>query len=545
MSKKYNNKLLAVLMPLIISASIIMGMLLALLISDGTNPYTIIKPGAQNKLSLVIDYIINEYVDDIEVNEILEKTISEILKNLDPHSVYIEKKEALHMIEELEGEFDGIGVQFNIYKDTILVVNVIRGGPSEKARIFAGDRIVKIDGETVAGIGINNASVMSKLRGQSGTKVNLKVARRGLKELIPITVERGHIPLKSVDAAILLDEKTGYIKINNFSRNTHNEFVLAVEELKSRKNIVNLIVDLRNNAGGFLNAATCVADEFLSEDKLIVYTEGKARPRKEFVSTNKKNICIDLHLAILIDEFSASASEIIAGAIQDNDRGFIIGRRSFGKGLVQEAISFDDGSMMRLTTARYYTPSGRSIQKKYDEGVEEYYKKIYQRYEYGEFDKEEKNKIEDSLIFYTKGGRIVYGGGGIMPDILVPIDTSGYSDLLAIIRGYSHDYFFSLDYVDNNRNKLKNYKTTDEIIKFLDEQNVMNKFYNYLLTKNINIDPEQLEISKANIQKSVYAHIARLVIGDNAFYKLLNKYDNAVNIALEVLKEKKNVWDIK
>lgn len=538
------SKYFNIALPLIISVSIILGFYISNLLPETTKSILIESPRKTNKLSVVIDYIKNEYVDKVEMDELIEKSIPELLKNLDPHSVYIGAEEATLMMEELEGQFDGIGVQFNILRDTIFIVNVIRGGPSERARVFAGDRIIKIDGELVAGVGVTNSTVMSKLRGKKGSIVEIKVKRQGAKDLLPIKIERGHIPLKSVDAQIVLDNNTGYIKINNFSRNTYNEFVRAVETLNQQTEIENIILDLRNNAGGFLSAATSIADEFLNNNKLIVYTEGNARPKQKFMSSRGRNLCVDYNVAVLIDEFSASASEIISGAIQDNDRGFIIGRRSYGKGLVQEAISFNDGSMMRLTTSRYYTPSGRSIQRQYDDGNEEYFMDTYRRYEHGELIEKDSIRLNDSLIYHTKGGRKVYGGGGIMPDVFVPVDTSGYSMLFREIRVFSHDYFFALDFVDKNRSQLRYINEFDELIHYLDSNDVMSDFYKYITDKNVTISEKDLLSSEKHIINSVYAHIARQVLGDNDFYRLFIKYDNTVEVAMKILKNKTSVFDL-
>lgn len=542
---KYKNNKIQIFLPLIIGISVVAGMLIAIwinnsIVSDGNS---IFKPVQKNKLSLVIDYIVNEYVDEIDREELVEQIIPELLNNLDPHSVYIDSEEAVAMMEELEGEFDGIGVQFNIFRDTILIVNVIPNGPSEKTGLMSGDRIVEIDDSLVAGIGIKNEQVMRMLKGESETIVSIKIKRKGHNELIPFEIERGHIPLKSVDAAYMIDDKTGYIRISNFSRITHQQFVDAVFQMKATSKIENVIIDLRDNAGGFLNAATNIVDEFLPGSKLLVYTEGQARKRNTFFSTEKRSICQDLNVAVLINEFSASASEIVAGAIQDNDRGFILGRRSFGKGLVQEAITFNDGSLMRLTTARYYTPSGRSIQKKYDQGNEEYYYDLLNRYEQGEFMQKDSIEFNDSLVYYTIGGRKVYGGGGIMPDIFVPADTIGYTPLLGHVRANSYDYFYAIDFVDNNRSNLKQILTLDQLVLYLDNQNLMQKFYSHLSNKGLKVSEKDIKISGDNIKSSVYGYIARQHLGDNAFYMIINQQNTTVQKALEILNSNKSLFD--
>lgn len=542
--KEYKSKVIYILLPLIIATSFIIGMISSIWMSDGIVSKSLFIPSDKDKLSLVIDYILNEYVDQLDRNDIIEKAIPELLKSLDPHSVYIDAITAKEMLEELEGEFDGIGVQFNILRDTIYIINTIPDGPSEKKGVSAGDRIIKINDTIVAGTGIKNADVMKMLKGLRGTTVNIEVLRRGVKDLIVFQIERGHIPLRSVDATYLISEKIGYIKISSFSRTTHTQFVESIFKLKSNYGIESLILDLRDNAGGYMNAATNIVDEFLPGSKLLVYTEGKARPRKIITSTDKRSICQDINVVVLIDEFSASAAEIVAGAIQDNDRGIIIGRRSFGKGLVQEAVNFIDGSMMRLTTARYYTPSGRSIQKAYEDGTEEYHYDVLRRYEHGEFMEADSIKFNDSLIHYTNSGRIVYGGGGIMPDIFIPVDTSGYSELFGLIRSLSYDYLFSVDYVDFNREKLKEISTTSQLIKYLDKINLMSEFYKYIEAKNLKINPKQILISEKIIKNAVYAYIARQILGDDAFYEIYNQDNSTIDKAIEILDKGISVFDL-
>jgi carboxyl-terminal processing protease len=542
---KYKNNILQIFLPLIIAGSLILGMFISIWMGAAGSHGSFFRPAEKDKLSLVIEYILNEYVDEVDREEIVEITIPELLKTLDPHSLYIDPNEAAEMMEELHGEFDGIGVQFNIFRDTILIVNTIPGGPSEKAGVLAGDRIIMIDDSLVAGVGIINPEVMKKLKGEKNTQVKIEILRQGNIELIPFTITRGHIPLNSVESAYMITDKIAYIKITSFSRTTHNHFVEELRRLKKEnRNLESLILDLRENAGGFLSAATNIADEFLGGANMLVYTEGRSRPKNETFSTNNRRAAIDLKLAVLIDEFSASASEIVAGAIQDNDRGFIIGRRSYGKGLVQEAIDFSDGSMMRLTTARYYTPAGRSIQKDYEEGFEEYYYDVFKRFEHGEFHEKDSIQFDEDLIFYTKGGREVYGGGGIMPDIFVPFDTAGYTTLLGAIRAGSHDYFFAVDYLDKNRDKLSQISNVEQLVVYLDRSNVMSLFYKYLADNSIHADPEEIKISGRSIKNNVYAYIARQRLDDNAFYYILNQHNATVNKAIEVLNTEMTVFDL-
>ncbi len=543
--KEYKNNLLSIFLPLIIAGSIILGMFISIWMGSAGETGNFFRTSEKDKLSVVIEYIMNEYVDEINREEIVEIVIPELLKTLDPHSLYIDAEEAAEMMEELQGEFDGIGVQFNIFRDTILVVNTIPGGPSERIGVMAGDRIIMIDDSLVAGIGIRNPQVMKMLKGERNTKVKIEVLRRGNDELIPFTITRGHIPIKSVESAYMITDRIAYIKITNFSRTTHSHFVEELIRLQSENKSLNaLILDLRDNAGGFLSAATNIADEFLEGSKLLVYTEGQARPKSETHSTNNRKAGKDLRLAVLIDEFSASASEIVAGAIQDNDRGFIIGRRSYGKGLVQEAIHFKDGSMMRLTTARYYTPAGRSIQKDYEEGFEEYYYDVFNRFEHGEFMEKDSINFDEDLVFFTSGGRKVYGGGGIMPDIFVPFDTAGFTSLLGAVRAGSHDYFFAVDFVDKNRNNLQAISNVDQLVRYLDRINVMRQFYRYIEERNIKAEKKDVEISGKFIKNSVYAYIARQSLGDNAFYFILNQHNATVNKAIEILSSDTSVFDL-
>jgi carboxyl-terminal processing protease len=490
---------------------------------------------------MVVDYVANEYVDKVDRDYLAEIAIPKFLETLDPHTVYFTADEAKAVEEELQGEFSGIGVQFNIFRDTVLVVSVIPGGPSEKYGLKDGDRIVMVNDSIIAGIGITNNDVMSMLKGTSGTKVKLKVKRKDQDNLIEYNVVRGSIPLRSIDGFYIIDEKIGYVKISTFSRNTHNQFIDAVFKMR-RKGIESVIIDLRNNLGGYLNSATDIIDEFFESGKTLVYTEGNSRPKNVISSTKKRSACLDLDIVVLIDEFSASASEIVAGAIQDNDRGFVVGRRSYGKGLVQESTTFDDGSIIRLTTARYYTPSGRCIQKSYDEGVDEYYSDIYNRYVHGEFLEADSIHQIDSLIYYTEEGRAVYGGGGIMPDIFVPIDTLGYSNLYANISRANLEYYFAIEYVDNHRAELDDIESLEELKLFLSARNVNTKFWQFIAMQGINAKSSEVAISGKYIENGVVAYIARMVLGDDAFYEVANEYDVALDSAVNILMSGRKVY---
>lgn len=521
-------------LPLIIAIAFVAGVWTAIaLFSNSPKVFSLAVP-PKDKIRTILDFVRNEYVDKIDTDSLVEKAIPEILHNLDPHSIYIPADEALAISEPLEGNFEGIGIQFNIQNDTIMVINTISGGPSEKIGIRAGDRIVMINDSLVAGVGVKNSLVMKKLKGQRGTYVKVSVKRKGRDELLSFNIKRDKIPIRSVDVAYMIDDKTAYIKISSFSRTTHSEFVEAIFRLKN-SGMENVILDVRSNSGGYMDASTNIVDEFLQGGKTIVFTKGNARPRKTFYSSDNRLSCINLKLAVLIDEFSASASEIVAGAIQDNDRGWVVGRRSFGKGLVQESTVFGDGSVLRLTTARYYTPSGRCIQKPYAEGYESYYEDILNRFMNGEFVEADSIKFADSLTYYTAAGRIVYGGGGIMPDIFVGMDTVQYTELINTVLDYGISYSFAFKYTDNNRDELSELHSVETIEKYLDSVNIMREFYNYLLENGIKFSYAEYNKSYETLRLQVYAYIARNIIDDKGFYPFINRIDNTIQKALLML----------
>ncbi len=485
-----------------------------------------------NKLNEVVNYIENEYVDSVKREQLTDKIITDLLQELDPHSYYISAEETKQMNEPLEGGFDGIGVQFSIQNDTIVVINPVSGGPSEKLGIMPGDRIVKVDGELVAGVNISNSDVMKKLKGPSGTKVKVDIHRSGSNKLLNFDITRDRISIHSVDAAYMIRKDIAYLKISRFSRNTHQEFSEASQEML-QKGMTKMILDLRGNGGGIMSAATDIADEFLANGKLIVYTEGKSRPKESFYASSR-GILENIDLVILIDEASASASEIISGAIQDNDRGLIIGRRSFGKGLVQEQSDWPDGSATRLTIARYYTPSGRSIQKPYDKGSEAYHKEYYQRYENGELESADSVKIADSLEFETESGRKVYGGGGIMPDIFVPIDTTGNSWYLSELYYSGQFYDFCFYYTDHHREELEKFEGHGEFARnFRVDDQLLREFVDFAEKSGVRKDDEGLEQSEEVIRYRIKAGIARNLYGDEGFYPVVNEEDIVVKKALE------------
>ncbi len=488
---------------------------------------------SNNKLNSILNYISSEYVDSISVETLTESSIPTILEELDPHSVYIPSRDLSKYNEPLVGNFSGIGVQFNMVDDTVAIVNTIPNGPSQIVGIYAGDRIVKVNDRNVAGVKLPSDSIVGMLRGPKGTAVKVVVMRRSEKNLLVFEIVRDDIPLYSVDVAYMISEKTGFIKISAFAQTTYDEFVEAVDKLHA-KGMNKLILDLRGNGGGIMDAATRIADQFLDDNKLIVYTQGKARARYEVFST-AGGICNEDELCILIDEFSASASEILAGAIQDNDRGTIIGRRSFGKGLVQEQIQFKDGSALRLTIARYYTPTGRSIQKPYNGDKHDYYSDLNIRFAHGEFENADSIKFSDSLKFVTPGGKVVYGGGGIMPDIFVPMDTAGNSDYFNKVRNLGLIYRFAFDYSDKNREKLVMYKTATELSSYLDKTSYFKEFLKYAGDKGVIKSAADLKVSEELIRVQIKAYIARNIIDNEGFYPIIQEIDNTLLKAIEII----------
>jgi len=416
--------------------------------------------------------------------------------------------------------------------DTILIISTIPGGPSEKLGLQPGDKILYVNDSLVAGKGIDDEDVVSMLKGPRGTKVNVRILRKGYPELLSFNITRDKIPIYSVDVAYMINDITGYIRINNFAESTFQEFMSGLRELTG-KGMKKLILDLRGNSGGVMDASIQIANEFLKKDQLIVYTKGRTDSRNEARATGNGEFETG-DLVILIDELSASASEILAGAIQDNDRGTIIGRRSFGKGLVQEPVNFPDGSGMRLTIARYYTPSGRSIQKPYDDDFEKYYDDLTIRYNNHEYEVPDSSHFADSLKYTTIGGRTVYGGGGIMPDKFVPADTTGISEYFIKARAWI--YPFSLTYAENNRETLKKYLEADDFEKFLDKQGLLDQFVRYASANNLKPDPEGLKISGSIIHTQIKAYIARNILDNKGFYPIWEDIDTTLKYAIEFLK---------
>ncbi len=489
------------------------------------------------KLDYLLYFLNNNYVDTVNTHLIVEEGIRAMLKELDPHSIYMTKEELKEMDEPLVGNFDGVGIQFNILEDTIVVVNTIVGGPSEKLGILAGDKIVKIEGENMAGIKIKNKDVISRLRGTRGTIVKVSIFRKGVKNLIDYSITRDKIPLTSIDATYMADAETGYIKLSRFSATSGTEFLESLEKLKG-KGMKNLVIDLTGNGGGYLQTAIDIADQVLSDKNIVVYTKGRTPgSRTDYFSTSK-GIFEKGKLIVLIDEGSASASEIVSGAVQDLDRGLIIGRRSFGKGLVQNSFPFPDGSAMRMTTARYYTPAGRCIQKPYEKGVEDYYDDLNKRFKHGEFTNRDSITFADSLKFYTLGKRLVYGGGGIMPDIFIPLDTSENSKYLTDV--YRKGVFnkFTLKYVDQNREQIKKLYPDFKAFKagFVTSDAILSEFIAAAEADEIKSNTEDLKTSGSFIRRQIRALIANQIWGTNEYYECINEGNPILKEALIQMK---------
>ena len=527
--------------PIIIAVSIVAGIFIGTFYANrfSGSPQGIGRTGSSNKINGLLRIIDDQYVDTVNMSELIDDAMPQILRELDPHSSYIPAKDLQAVNDDLRGSFSGIGVQFTIQQDTIHISDVISGGPSEKVGIMPGDRIVEIDDSAFVGKIVTNNESMKRLKGPKGSEVKLGIFRQGEKELLHFTIIRDDIPNKSIKAAYMINDQYGYINIEKFGETTYPEMLIALAQLH-QQSCKGVIIDLRGNTGGYMGAAIQMVNEFLPKGKLIVYTEGRKCPREDYPS-NGTGSSQQMPLIVLLDEGSASASEIFAGAIQDNDRGTIIGRRSFGKGLVQQPIEFNDGSAIRLTIARYYTPSGRCIQKPYHKGKDENYElDIINRYEHGEFFSQDSIKQDESHIYYTSLGRPVYGGGGIMPDIFVPQDTTGVTSYfsMAVNRGLTIQ--FSFQYTDKNRQKLQKYDNADDLLKYLKTQNILEKFAQFAESKGLKRRNILMNKSKALFERNLYGNIIYNMLNMEEYMKFLNQSDKTVLKAVEVLEKRES-----
>ena len=528
-----NRLRLFIYYPIVLAIVLASGIYVGSILGVGYLPGSVVESSTGNskKISNLLNYVMEEYVDTVDMEGLTESTIIKMLDQLDPHSSYIPAKDLEATNEPLEGNFDGIGVEFNIINDTIVVVAPINGGPSEKLGIRSGDRIVAIEDSTIAGTGITNKDVISLLRGKRGTKVKVGIARRGESELLTFNIERDKIPIYSVDAGYMVDDEIGYIKISRFAATTYDEFADKLDMLKDA-GMESLILDLRGNPGGYLTAAIDISDEFLKEGKLIVYTEGRARPKESAYSTGRGKFEKG-NLVILVDEGSASASEIVSGAVQDNDRGTIIGRRTFGKGLVQEQVELADGSAVRLTIARYYTPTGRCIQRPYGED-DDYYGDFIHRVESGELYEADSISVDESEKFVTPGGKVVYGGGGIVPDVFVPLDTTPLTKFHTELLRSGVLREFALDFASQNRDLLDRFDDALEFdSKFKLSQRDFQKLLDFAKANDVKSNSEFGKESE--LINNLKALIARSQWNGDGFYPIINQKDKTIEIALEEL----------
>ena len=538
----YRNSKQAILFPLLLAAGVAAGLLLGHYLGRNTTASQL--KGVldrmtlpTNKLTYTLSLIENEYVDSVSMDSLSEHVIPLLVRELDPHSVYIPASEMAELNEPLEGEFDGIGVVFNMATDTVIVLNVIPQGPSDKAGVKAGDRIIEIDDSLVAGRQIPQNRIVRLLRGPRDSKVRLGIERQGISGLVDFEVVRGVIPIKSVESAFRIVDSIGYIKLGQFARTTHEEIRQALERLRA-EGVTKLIFDLRGNSGGFLDQAIGVANEFLHDGQLIVYTEDRQhRQLREYADGT--GTAREMEVAVLIDEASASSSEILAGALQDNDRGTIVGRRSFGKGLVQRQIPYSDGSALRLTTARYYTPTGRSIQKPYTIGDDESYEEdLINRYRNNEFFSADSIHFSDSLKRVTPGGKVVYGGGGIMPDVFVPADTTDVTRYFIEVVGRNILYRYTIEYADRHREALNAVQTLDELEALLDsDRTLVDDFIRYAARKGVAPRYGDIARSRKLIEAQLRAYIGRnTALEDNGFYANIYPVDNVIMRAIGILK---------
>jgi len=532
------KKNLAIYLPLLFSLVLAGGIYIGFSIASGRTgtelPSVQLGGSRSGKLDMILNYIERDYVDTVSRGKLENTAITGMLEKLDPHSSYITPEMFHEMNDPLLGSFEGIGVSFRIEKDTIMVINPVKGGPSERVGIMAGDRIVMIDDTLVAGTGISNRDAMRRLKGPKGTQVKVGVSRKGVKGLKDYTITRDVIPTYSLDIAYMIDNKTGFVRLNKFSATTYKEFLEGVRKLR-REGMQRLIVDLRGNAGGYLKAATDIADEFLPEGKLIVYTQGKNRPRTYTFAT-RTGMLEDMPVVVLIDEGSASASEIVAGALQDNDRGTIIGRRSFGKGLVQEQMTLRDGSAVRLTVARYYTPTGRSIQRPYDGDFEKYHHEPMDRFLNGEVSNPDSLHFADTVKFVTPGGKVVYGGGGILPDLYVPLKSDSTLFYFNKLANSGLIFQYAFDYADANRQSLRQFKNVSDFInRFNVTATMLENLYQQAAERGITADRALKKSGEKHTGTLLKAYIARNLYDDEGFYPIYQQIDEVLQQALRHL----------
>lgn len=537
----YRNSKHTILFPLLLAAGVAAGLLFGQFLGRArveTQMKGILHRLAmpENKLNYTLSLIEREYVDSLSMDSLTEQVIPLLVGELDPHSVYIPASEMQQVNEPLEGEFDGIGVVFNMATDTVIVLNVISAGPSDKAGIRAGDRILMIDDSLVAGRKIPQERIVQRLRGPRGTNVRLSLGRQGIAQPVEVTVTRDAIPIRSIEAAFMLTDRIGYIKLAQFARTSYADLLGALLRLRT-EGMQSLVFDLRGNSGGYLDQAIRIANEFLPEGELIVYTEDRNHRRvSEYSDGNGSSV--DLGLAVLIDEGSASSSEILAGALQDNDRGTILGRRSFGKGLVQRQIPYADGSALRLTTARYFTPSGRSIQKPYTNGDgASYEEELWKRFEHNEFFSADSIRFADSLRFTTRGGRTVYGGGGIMPDLFIPADTTDVTPYFIQVSGRNILYRYTIEYADRHRAALDAVQTLPELQALLDaDRTLVEEFVRYAARRGVPPAPREIARSRKLIEAQLRAYIGRNTrLENNAFYANIYPVDKVILGAIDAL----------
>ena len=536
------------ILPTLTVIAVALGIFIGSALTQKANAQRIIYQNGQwsiepTKVDRLLELMESAYVDEINVDSITDEVMSELVQKLDPHSSYIPKEDLEMVNSELAGSFSGIGVQFTIQQDTVRIVAVIAGGPSEGVGVLAGDKLVEVDDSTFTGKKMNNEKVMKTLRGPKGTKVKLGILRAGTSEMLHFTITRGDIPVNSVDAKFIIEpkvesqkskDKIGFVRVNKFGENTYREFLTALAELKVQ-GATRYIVDLRENSGGYMDQAIRMANEFLQRGEMIVYAEGRAYPRYEAKADGSGRFK-DVPLTVLIDDFSASASEIFSGAMQDNDRATIIGRRSFGKGLVQQQMPFSDGSAVRLTVARYYTPSGRCIQKPYTLGEQkDYEKELLERFEHGEQFSADSIHLNDTTTYRTKKGRIVHGGGGIMPDIFVGRDTTLNTPWYNKCVNLAFTYQFAYQYTDKHRKELAKYKDWKSLEQYLNSRNILREFVAFAAEKDVAPNEEQIAKSKPLITRLLNAYIVRDVLGDEGFFPLFERDDEITKKAIEVL----------